>query len=159
VPLVDSTYYHLWVGNNRDATGGPLADETLKKNAPADKLRDEKSQPRRYAQLGAEVVAEVQRDPAATLQRRVWAWLDFWFGERFLRTGSLADRGDGAMPDWLGSAYPAALLGWLTALFFFGLLGWRWTFGWRRESMPSALALIWVPLPYVLGHAEALHGP
>jgi hypothetical protein len=25
--------------------------------------------------------------------------------------------------------------------------------------MPSSLALIWIPLPYVLSHAEALQGP
>ena len=37
-------------------------------------------------------------------------------------------------------------------------LGWRWTYSWRKESMLLTLALIWVPLPYLLGHAEALHG-
>ena len=40
-----------------------------------------------------------------------------------------------------------------------GLLGWRWSYGWRRLAMPASLALIWVPLPYLFGHAEALHGP
>ncbi len=40
-----------------------------------------------------------------------------------------------------------------------GFLGWRWTYGWRTESMPAALAVIWIPLPYILTHAEALHGP
>jgi hypothetical protein len=25
--------------------------------------------------------------------------------------------------------------------------------------MPSSLALVWIPLPYILGHAEALSGP
>jgi hypothetical protein len=40
-----------------------------------------------------------------------------------------------------------------------GVLGWRWTYPWRRAAMPSSLALMWVPLPYLLGHAEALSGP
>ena len=25
--------------------------------------------------------------------------------------------------------------------------------------MPSSLALVWILLPYLIGHAEALHGP
>ena len=35
----------------------------------------------------------------------------------------------------------------------------RWTYAWRAESMPAALAVIWVPLPYLLSHAELLNGP
>src|SRR5262249_44887726 len=54
---------------------------------------------------------------------------------------------------------PIALPATLLFLVIFGLLGWRWTFAWRRESMPAALAAFWVPLPYVLGHAESLWGP
>ena len=30
---------------------------------------------------------------------------------------------------------------------------------WRRESMPLALALVWLPLPYILSHAGVLSGP
>jgi hypothetical protein len=40
-----------------------------------------------------------------------------------------------------------------------GVLGWRWTYGWRWESMPSSLAVLWVPVPYLLSHAAALSGP
>ena len=40
-----------------------------------------------------------------------------------------------------------------------GALGWRWTFAWRKEAMPSSLAVFWIPLPYIIGHAEALSGP
>jgi hypothetical protein len=25
--------------------------------------------------------------------------------------------------------------------------------------MPASLAMVWIPLPYLLGHAEALQGP
>jgi hypothetical protein len=40
-----------------------------------------------------------------------------------------------------------------------GVLGWRWSHGWRLAAMPSSLAVMWLPLPYLLSHAEALHGP
>ncbi len=39
------------------------------------------------------------------------------------------------------------------------MLGWRWSYGWRAESMPAALAMICIPLPYILSHAEFLSGP
>jgi hypothetical protein len=39
------------------------------------------------------------------------------------------------------------------------LPGWRWSYGWRKESMPASLAVVWVPLPYILSHAEFLAGP
>ena len=40
-----------------------------------------------------------------------------------------------------------------------GVLGWRWTYNWRRESRLLALAVMWVPFPYILSHGEALSGP
>ena len=40
-----------------------------------------------------------------------------------------------------------------------GLLGWRWTYGWRKQSRLAALALLWIPVPYLLSHAEFLSGP
>src|SRR5262249_30566838 len=68
--------------------------------------------------------------------------------------------GDGvALPPWLASHYAPTLLFSLLALFLLAFLGWRWTYGWAAQAMPSSLAVIWVPLPYVLSHAEALHGP
>ncbi len=47
----------------------------------------------------------------------------------------------------------------MLVLLLLALLGWRWTYAWRRSAMPLTLALIWIPLPYVLSHAEALSGP
>jgi hypothetical protein len=40
-----------------------------------------------------------------------------------------------------------------------GLLGWRWSYGWKREANLASLAMMWIPLPYVLSHAELLAGP
>jgi hypothetical protein len=47
----------------------------------------------------------------------------------------------------------------LLVLLLLGVLGWRWSYAYRHESMPAALAAVWVPLPYLLSHAEALSGP
>src|SRR5205814_881557 len=91
-----------------------------------------------------------------------WAMEDFLFGERWFKKEKLADErtSDGAaMPPWLASHYAPILLFSLLSLLLFAFLGWRWTYGWAAEAMPSSLAVIWVPLPYVLSHAEALHGP
>jgi hypothetical protein len=51
------------------------------------------------------------------------------------------------------------LQSWLAGMLVLALVGWRWSYAWRWESFPLALAAFWVPLPYVLGHAEALSGP
>src|SRR5262249_12862880 len=89
------------------------------------------------------------------------AALAFFVGERWLRDGTLAEvvSGEGDLPEGLAGSYPAVLQGTLLALLVLGLLGWRWTYGWRWEAMPSSLALVWIPLPYFLAHAEALSGP
>src|SRR5262249_53997281 len=126
--------------------------------APRNELKAIQDQPSRYARLGERVAEEARADPAATLSRRLRAGLCFFFGEAWLRDGRLADVADeeetsglvGAMPFLLHAAMLVMLL---------SLIGWRWSYAWRWESMPAALAVIWLPLPYVLGHAEALSGP
>jgi hypothetical protein len=47
----------------------------------------------------------------------------------------------------------------LLGMLLLGAIGWRWSYGWRRESMPAALAVLFIPLPYLLSHAELLSGP
>ena len=63
------------------------------------------------------------------------------------------------MPSWLAESYPAILVGTLLGMLLLAFAGWRWTYGWRRPAMPAALAVVWLPLPYLLGHADALAGP
>src|SRR5262249_13818944 len=60
---------------------------------------------------------------------------------------------------WLTQCYPALFYGSLLGMLLLGVLGWRWTYGWRREAMPTSLAGVWIPLPYILSHAQALSGP
>jgi 4-amino-4-deoxy-L-arabinose transferase-like glycosyltransferase len=162
VPVVNSAWLHLWVGNNPLADGGPLT-ERMREAAPAAELEKVPRQTVRYARLGALVRQEVRDQPAETLRRRLQAGFAFLCGARwFHQDGQLAAEavpGETTMPDWLARAYPVTLQAVLLALLLLGLLGWRWTYGWRFDALPATLALVWVPLPYLLSHAEGLSGP
>jgi len=171
VPIADSAYLHLWAGNNPRANGGPQTDATMLealaegRGEDVKAVRDEISQfgqTERYASLAGEVLKQVQNDPAGTLRHRLQAGLDFIFGAEWFQHGVLwrnSGPEEPELPAWLAASYPALLYGSLLAMLALGLVGWRWTYGWRSEAMPSSLALIWIPLPYVLSHAGALQGP
>jgi 4-amino-4-deoxy-L-arabinose transferase-like glycosyltransferase len=163
-PIVDSTYLHLWIGNNPNATGGPLSEERLRDALGpemVERLADPAlSQPARYRLLGPEVIREMQDRPGATLQRRLWAGLCFFFGADWFSDYRLAQpvRSTDAEENGL-SFFTAWLAGSLLGMLLLGVLGWRWTYNWRVDSRLLALAAMWVPLPYLLSHAEALSGP
>jgi hypothetical protein len=146
VPVVDTTWRDIWAGNHPGATGGPDTAAPSASGAEA---------------LAREVADEVRRDPSATVNRRLWAGLSFVFGDQWLRQGTAWQTVEsaGEMPSWLAGSYPAVLLGTLLGMLLLALVGWRWTYPWRREAMPAALALVWIPLPYLLSHADALSGP
>ena len=166
-PIVDSMYLHLWMGNNPLADGGPVNPED---GLPADQVRDLKAdakQPERYARLGRVVWDEMRRDPAAVPQRRLQSARAFFFGAPAKAESGLATAtipAVGAAPDGpkgaetLG-AWQAPFLWSLLGTVVLAFLGWRWSYGWRAESAPAALAMIWIPLPYILSHAETLSGP
>jgi 4-amino-4-deoxy-L-arabinose transferase-like glycosyltransferase len=160
VPISDAMFLHLWAGNNAQATGGPEDEKALRSGLPASIL-DEQSQPRRYNLLARPLLDSVIDDPAGTLKRRVWAAEYFYFGQAWFTEENPGMRpgATSVLPDWLTGNYAVLLLGPLVAMFFLGLLGWRWTYPWRRQGMLATLAVIWVPLPYVLGHADHLWGP
>jgi 4-amino-4-deoxy-L-arabinose transferase-like glycosyltransferase len=160
IPVVDSTFLHLWIGNNPHATGGPISEKARLADPDLDKeLREITHQPARYRALGSRVWQEIREHPAETFYRRLRAGLSFFLGEHWFHKGELASLTGEAMPDWLRHSYPSILQGSLLVVLLLALLGWRWTFGWRFESMPAALAVVWIVLPYLIGHAELLSGP
>lgn len=159
VPVVDSAQLHWWVGNNPHAEGGPLT-AAMMADVPTADLADAPKQPERYARLGAKAWQEVRADPVRALRRRLQAAFAFLVGRRWFEDGSLAEVSSaGEMPEWLARAWPAALQGTLLGIFALGFLGWRWSYGWRRDTMPSSLAVVWIAIPYVLTHAANLSGP
>jgi hypothetical protein len=155
VPIVDSAHLHLWMGNNPLATGGPQTDAVMKTalvQVRGEEGEARKNEPPTPRELDQATWTEVRTSLAVTLQRRLQAGLDFLFGADWFETKQL----------WRGSVSPgvAALLnGTLLGLLLLGFVGWRWTYAWRHEAKPSSLAVIWIPLPYLLAHAEALQGP
>jgi 4-amino-4-deoxy-L-arabinose transferase-like glycosyltransferase len=157
VPIVDSTFYHLWIGNNPQATGGP--NENME--APADPFAPPSQRMERDTAFANQMRQERHDHPVETWRRRLRAGLYFVFGEHWVAKGRFAEptSSEEIEPPWLAWTYPVALESTMLVLLVLGLLGWRWTNGWRASAMPSSLAVIWVPLPYILSHAGALSGP
>jgi 4-amino-4-deoxy-L-arabinose transferase-like glycosyltransferase len=169
IPVADSAWWHLWVGNNPEATGGPVEEEALRKVLSQERLAEliaEANQARRYPMLAREVFEETTTKTKATVDRRLWAGLAFVFGEAWLRDRKLSLPQDSGAPaeqsetaTQLARGIPPILTAALLGMLVLGFLGWRWSYRWRRSARLSTLALLWVPLPYVLSHAEALSGP
>lgn len=179
VPIVDSAYYHLWIGNNSQANGGPLTESMVKEaeaklDVAGSKKLAELPQPERYDKLGQIVRDTVRDDPLDVVNWRINSTLNFFLGKEFFTRGVFAamvppsaGAKDSENHDTKGWADDAAvqnainitLAGVMIVLLGLGVLGWRWTYAWRTESMPAALAMLWIPLPYILTHAEMLHGP
>jgi len=164
IPIATSTYLHAWMGNYPGATGGPVDEKALRASLPAARVKElvaEANQAKRYNRLSHDVVRQVREDPSGALARRFGASLRFLLGEAWLQRRTLVDsREGGAEPpeivgNWAQFAHHAALLG----LFVLGAVGWRLSKSWSKESRLATLALIWIPIPYVLSHAEALSGP
>lgn len=166
IPVADSACLHLWIGNNPLATGGPMDEATLRASFPPERLKEllaEKNQATRYAMLGKDVAEHVAEDPSAALGRRLSAGTMFVLGQHWFTQGTLAatdPAGDEAgTPALVAEVGEGALRLSLLALLLLGVLGWRFSFGWRRRSRLAALAAVALPLPYLLTHAELLSGP
>ncbi len=147
-PIVRTAYYHLWIGNHPGADGGPL--EGLAGQPAAEDVK-KKGEQDHYRGLAHNVVKNFKDDPAGFVQRRISAGLFFVFGADWFRHDHPICRGD--------QEYAGILEGCLLGMLLLSVLGWRWTYAWWPLSLPASLALVWIPLPYLLGHADALSGP
>ena len=139
VPLT-AIWRQVWMGNHPGASGGLSDAPPASATAPT---------------LAHEVVDEVKSAPASTLNRRLWAGLSFVFGEHWLREPGVWPETEltAPLPEWLARSYPAAAAGFLLVMLLLAFLGWRWSGAWRKQSLPAATALIFIPLPYLLTHA------
>ncbi|HMC65646.1 MAG TPA: glycosyltransferase family 39 protein, partial [Gemmataceae bacterium] len=166
VPIVDSAPYHLCVGRYFPRMASEIKDEELLKQLAGSGKKDQQTaaadlaqmnQVERYRTLGRATWENIQQDIGGEMKRRIGAGLSFFVG------GDGADdtkaRSADEPRDWWQQNYAAFLYGSLFGMLLLGVLGWRWTFGWRRQSMPASLAVMWITLPYILTHAEAWHGP
>lgn len=174
VPIVDSAFLHLWIGNDPRADGGPLYAAEL----PPKLVRDlnlaspaaakaevarwqELPQPERYRRLASVVAGQIEDDPAGFLKRRLSAGLVFVFGADWFHGGHLLwrdNRSRSAEESW-ADPYAACFYGSFLAMLLLAVLGWRWSYAWQPWGMPASLAVIWIPLPYILSHGGALSGP
>ncbi|HMF14896.1 MAG TPA: hypothetical protein VKE94_21420 [Gemmataceae bacterium] len=169
MPIVDSAYFHLWMGSNPRADGGPMNNyelHTAMTDEAKQRLNQQTSRREIYQTLGEETLKAVSDDPGGCLRQRIQALLTFLFGQSsaVFRVGGggglVAKVGDvETMPQWLCQNLELVFYGSTCVVIFLGVVGWRWTYAWRRESRLLALATIFVPLPYILSHAEALVGP
>jgi hypothetical protein len=171
VPIADSAFYHAWIGNNPRADGGPLSEEIALEALAESRGQDvatasnqlaELSQKDRYLQLSRDVLRETQANPAGAINHRLESAITFFLGQEWLKNRAMWQQNTGdqpALPGWLDNAYPAIFLGTAIGMLGLAILGWRWSYGWRSTSLPASLAAIWIPLPYILSHAEALSGP
>jgi hypothetical protein len=171
LPVVSSAPYHLWLGNNARATGGPLTESEIQaslKNSRGDakvepgKSPEPVSQKARYDRLVEDVQTEVQAHPAETLRRRLMAGIYFWFGADWFKSNkSWETESMSAVesPGFLLRNATFLLDGSLLFMIVLGLLGWRWTAKFSLHAMPTSLAILWIPVPYIIGHAAGLVGP
>ena len=181
LPVTDSVFVHMWMGNNPAANGGPQNESDLRKALKPERLQSllaEKDQARRYRLLGEDVWESVTSQPATmTIEKRSRSGLGFVFGNAWLQLPSFSqvfarqdapagpttvlffDMNREDLPSWIKSGLPPMMSGMLMFMLLFGLLGWRWNYGLSQAVSLSSLAMLWIPLPYILSHAELFSGP
>jgi len=167
IPIIDSTYLHLWIGNNGNTTGSTMDEAALRSSLEDTRLQQllkEKNQAKRYQSLANDVLYEANTRPIDTMSRRLKAFEIFALGEYWGRNGRLSvvhetSETIAPPPTWLADRLEVILHGTLLGVFVLSLLGWRWSHAWRSQGRIAAIAFLWIPLPYVLSHAEPLLGP
>ena len=190
VPVVNSAYVHLWMGNNPKATG--VVDNQLKivdvdptksnsisiedtltnkrlaklktktiENDSGEKVTSPTKQTERYALLAEDTWDYVRTHPTETVQTRARNTVFFFLG-REMFNGSPFQRGQDSShtPELLVKNYDMIMSSVLLAMFLLGILGWRWSYASSRNAGGlAAVAVVFVSLPYILGHVTPLWGP
>jgi hypothetical protein len=163
MPITDSLYLDLWMGNNKSARGGPQSEETLRESLPPERLKQlmaEPNQARRYGMLAEDLKTMVQDNPTGVIEKRMRSGVCFLVGAAWFTDYTLARALEMPAPTAaLPRGLPLALRLALFVMFTLGLMGWRWSYGWNREANLASLAFLWIPLPYILSHAEDFSGP
>jgi Dolichyl-phosphate-mannose-protein mannosyltransferase len=163
VPIADSTYLHLWMGNNPNATGSSMDEQTLRNSLPPARLHqllEEPNQAKRYDLLMHDIAEEIQEHPTAAITRRFNAGLYFLFGAHWFQNQQFAVEGpNNDMPEELKPRVDNILSASLLILFALAFLGWRLSHTWRDYARLGTIAALVIPLPYLVTHAEALSGP
>lgn len=163
-PIADSAYVDLWSGVCPKATGGPIDEAMLRESLPAARLQEllsESNQPRRYAMLSHDFFYQVRQDPARFLRLRFAAAGRFLMGHAFVADGTLvqARGGNDGLPQAVRNWAPVLHIAVLLLLFSLAIFGWRLSERWSADSRLATFALIWIPLPVIMTHAEMLSGP
>ncbi len=182
LPIVNSAYLHLWIGNNSHANGGPMGEyyhfDLALPEGRKKELLDEPNQHYRYTMLAEDTLEYIKDHPTETVATRIDTSLYFFFGYSYLSTPNFRigyidgyspsdhpdymgrnELADKPVPDWLKHSYEFILTSVLLGMFLLGLLGWRWSYVWNKESGGlAALAVIWATIPYLLSHVGMYWG-
>lgn len=156
VPVVTSAWLHLWIGNNVDSNGGEY-QWRMKNKLDKDLVKKLEStqQAERYTMLAETVLQNMVENPVETFKRRVRAGLQFFLGSNNLSGAASFWPGNKTMtpPEWLRPVMLISMMG----MYALVVLGWRWSYGWKFASAPVSLVIYWLPIPYFLSHADAMH--
>ena len=114
IPIVDTAYYHLWMGNN-PANGEPMSENEVITSLAVARHEDRATtaatlaklnQPSRYDEMGKSLWSVVLDDPGRILGLRVKSGIVFFLGAPGRHLAS-----DKKMPDWLAQGYIAIFAG------------------------------------------------
>jgi hypothetical protein len=136
MPITDSLYLDLWIGNNSSARGGPQSEQTLREALPPQRLKvilAEPNQARRYNLLADDLKSMVRDNPTGVIEKRLRSGTCFLVGAAWFRDYSMArEPVTPAQPTPLPRGLSLALRLALLVMFTLGLMGWRWSYGWNR---------------------------
>ncbi|MGF1578794.1 MAG: ArnT family glycosyltransferase [Gemmataceae bacterium] len=174
VPISTGTYLHVWMGNNPNATGVSMSFAEIEQTLTTERVEvlQQMPQSKRFDELAHDAVEYVRTHPTETVKNRIRTTGYFFFGKAWFtgetdnpasdQNGTSTSQDDpevNAVWSWVHGNSPLIVHSMLLGMLALGFLGWRWTHGPHTQTGLAALALVWIPLPYILSHAENYFGP